>query len=187
MNEFNKILFFEKEYEKELKVKDYINNNFTSILTLMTVNITILSYFIINTPIMEFYKSEHNIAFIVFFFFSWCYFIYFLQILIHFYSFYFRDSLYMKIPYANQVSEYFDKLHNFNEKEVDKNINKYLLDFYINATSVNSKINEYKSDLQYKIRKLLFIQFIILFIIFFAYYVIMDGNLNTYNIRIKEH
>lgn len=186
MTKFNKTIFFEKEYENELKVKENINNSFTNILTLMTINLTILSYFAINTPINDFYISQEKAAYIVFFLCIWCYFIYFSIILIHFYEFYFGNELYMKVPYADKLNEYFDKLYKFNEKEVDSNINEYLLKFYIEATAKNSKINEYKSDLQFKVRKLLFIQFIILFIIFIAYYVIMDGNLNTYNIRIKD-
>ncbi|PZQ06880.1 MAG: hypothetical protein DI567_05210 [Aliarcobacter butzleri] len=184
-NRFDEFSFFEKEYEKELNTKDIINNNFTNILTLLTINLTIFFYFIINTPIIDFFKSEHKISYIIFFISSYFYIIYVLNILIHSYDYYFNNDLYMKLPYSNQLDKYFQTLEKFDSENLSRNINDYLVKFYIESSSQNSKVNEYKIDLQFKIRKLLYLQFIVLFIIFISYYVIMNGDLNTYNVKIK--
>ncbi|QKF80635.1 hypothetical protein [Halarcobacter ebronensis] len=181
---FDSTVFFEKEYEKELKVKEDINNNITNILTMLAFNLTIFSYLIINMPLLEIRNYDDTIAFIVVYLFGWCFIIYSLNIFIHFYNYYSDNCLYKKIPYSDKLNEYFKSLEEYEEKE--KYINEYLLSFYIDASTWNSKINEYRSDLQYKIRKLLFINFIILIIIFIAYYVIMNGELNIYTIKIKE-
>jgi len=186
MASFDKILFFEKEYEKEVKIKDIINNNITNILTLLIINLTIFSYFIINTPIMTFFKSSHKVAFIIFFILMFSYVIYFVYTLMNLSSFYFSNKMYMKIPYANELNLYFDSLKKHNEEDFDKNVNSYLLNFYIDAASKNSKVNEYKNGLQFEIRRFLFIKFFVLFLTFIPYYVIMDGNLNTYNIKITD-
>lgn len=183
-NKFDKILFFEKEYEKELKIKDNINNNFTNILTMLTINITIFSYLLINIPLLSFFNSEDKILLIIVYVLGWIYIIYSLNILIYFYKYYFENDLYQKIPYSDSLNKYFIQLEDFADK--NKYINEYLLNFYIEASTWNSKVNEYRSDLQYKIRKILFINFIILIVIFIIYYVIMNGELNVYNIRIKE-
>ena len=185
MARFDKILFFEKEYEKELKLKDTINNNLTSTLTLLIINLTIFSYFIINAPILNFFNSKHQISFIIFFILIWCYFIYILRMSIDIYNFYFSNNMYMKIPYADKLNDYFNSLKEYDESSFDDNVNNYLLEFYIEATSKNSKVNEYKTDLLFKVRRFLFLKFFLLFLIFIAYYVIMDGNLNTYNVKLS--
>lgn len=186
MEKFDKILFFEKEYEKELQVKDNINNNITSILTLLTINITIFSYFIINAPLMTFLKSTHRLAFVIFFIFIFCYIIYFIYTLMNLNQFYFTNKQYMKIPYADKLDEYFESLKEYDKDNFNYNVNNYLLSFYIEATSNNSKVNEYKNALQFEIRRFLFIKFFILFLTFIPYYIIMEGNLNTYNIAINN-
>jgi hypothetical protein len=186
MAKFDKILFFEKEYEQEIKVKDNINNNITSSLTLLTINLTILSYFIINTPIMQFSESKHKLAFVFFFLFLFCYIIYFIYTLMNLNQFYFSNRKYMKIPYADELDNYFKQLKDFDESSFEKNINNYLLSFYIEAAAANSKVNEYKNALQFEIRRFLFLKFFILFLTFIPYYIIMGGNLNTYNIEIKN-
>jgi hypothetical protein len=186
MSSFDKILFFEKEYEKEVKIKDSINSNTTNILTLLTINLTIFSYFMINTPIMTFSKSSHKIAFIIFFILIFSYIVYFIYTLMNLTNFYFSNKMYMKIPYANELNLYFDSLKKHDEDNFDININNYLLNFYIDAASKNSKINEFKNGLQFEIRSFLFIKFFVLFLTFIPYYVIMNGNLNTYNIKITD-
>ncbi|CAM3485502.1 hypothetical protein [Arcobacter aquimarinus] len=186
MEKFDKILFFEKEYEKELQVKDNINNNITSILTLLTINITIFSYFIINAPLMTFIESTHKLAFVIFFIFIFCYIVYFIYTLMNLNQFYFTNKQYMKIPYADKLDEYFESLKEYDKDNFNYNVNNYLLSFYIEATSNNSKVNEYKNALQFEIRRFLFIKFFILFLTFIPYYIIMEGNLNTYNIAINN-
>jgi hypothetical protein len=186
MASFDKTLFFEKEYEKELKVKDSINNNLTSTLTLLIINLTIFSYFIINTPILTFLNSEHKVAFIIFFVLIWCYLIYFVCMSMDIYNFYFSNNLYMKIPYANQLDEHFNSLKEFDESNFNNNVNNYLLSFYISATSYNSEINEYKNNLLFRVRRFLFLMFLLLSLVFISYYVIMNGNLNTYNVKLVK-
>ena len=190
MTGFDKISFFEKEYEKEyekeFQVKDSINNNVTNILTLLTVNLTIFSYFIMNVQLMTFYKSIHKLAFVIFFIFIFCYIIYFICTLMNLKQFYFSNKQYMKIPYADKLNEYFERLKEYDKDNFNSNVNDYLLHFYTEAASKNSEVNEYKSALQFEIRRFLFIKFFVLFLTFIPYYIIMDGDLNTYNIKINN-
>lgn len=186
MAKFDKILFFEKEYEQEFKTKDNVNSSLTNILTLLTINLTILSYFIINTPISLYNNSEHKLAFVFFLIFLFCYLIYFIYTLMNLYNFYFSNNEYMKIPYADKLDNYFNDLKAFDSANFENNVNKYLLDFYIKATKHNAEVNEYKNGLQFEIRKFLFIKFFILFLTFIPYYIIMEGKLNIYNVKIEN-
>lgn len=180
MDKFDKVLFFEKEYESEFVERDRINSNATNTITLLTINLTIFYYFIINIPNL-FFPENISFSYILIYISIWFYSIYFINILMKFKHFYFYNYQYMKFPYANSVMEYFNQLNN-NEKD----INQYLLNFYVDATTHNSKVNEYKSSLQFDIRKLLFIQFFVLFFTFIPYYFIMDGKLNIYTVEIKK-
>ncbi len=179
-NKFDKISFFEKSYESEFVERDRINSNLTNVITLFTINLTILFYFISNIPDL-FFPTEMNLWYIVIYIFLWCYVVYLIQILINFKLFYFNNNQYMKFPYANDIVDYFSKLDDNEEY-----INRYLLDFYVEAGTHNSKVNEYKTSLQFDIRKLLFIQFFVLTLVFIPYYIIMDGELNIYTVEILK-
>ena len=88
---FNNITFFEKEYEKELVIKDSINSNNTNILTLITINLTILSYYVVNTDSL-FFPEHITIWYILCYLFIYCYLIYLLKVILELYNFYFSDD-----------------------------------------------------------------------------------------------
>ncbi|MCT7552187.1 hypothetical protein ACN9JU_06035 [Aliarcobacter butzleri] len=178
IKKFDKISFFEKEYESEFIERDRINSNITNTITLFTLNLTILFYFISNIPDL-FFPKQIDIWYIMFYLLLWCYIIYLIQVLINFRLFYFNNSKYMKFPYAKDVISYFDKL-NYNEEY----INHYLFNFYVDACTHNSKVNDYKTSIQFDIRKLLFIQFFLLSLLFIPYYIILDGQLSVYTVEI---
>ncbi len=110
MAKFDKILFFEKEYESELKIKEQINNSFTATLTLLTINVTIFSYFLINTPLSYLFTFEHKMASSLFPFFVYCYFLYLILSFMSLFEFFLHKKEYMKIPYSDTLNEYFTNL-----------------------------------------------------------------------------
>jgi hypothetical protein len=86
-NKFDKISFFEKSYESEFVERDRINSNLTNVITLFTINLTILFYFISNIPNL-FFPEKMNLWYIIIYVFLWCYIIYLIQILMNFKLFY---------------------------------------------------------------------------------------------------
>jgi len=185
MSNFDKISFFEKEYERELNEKDKFNSQTTNLITLLIVNITFFSYYITNTHLFEVFNfldlSSYLFGICVLFYLI-LFFLTFMY-LINFYSF---NNKYEKIPYACDLNKYFDDLKEFNETDFDKEVESFLLKAYVDSASFNAKVNEGKKELIYEIRIFLFLQFLVLFLTFVPFYFLKSGNLDVYNVNLMN-
>ena len=117
-NRFDELSFFEKEYEHELIEKDAFETYSINFITLMVINITFLSYYLINAPLYEVFKFS-NLSSYIFCSFLLIYILILILVILNFFKFYFSRKTYMKKPFMNQLNKYFQDLKEYDSKNYD--------------------------------------------------------------------
>ena len=184
-NRFDELSFFEKEYEHELIEKDAFETYSINFITLMVINITFLSYYLINAPLYEVFKFS-NLSSYIFCSFLLIYILILILVILNFFKFYFSRKTYMKKPFMNQLNKYFQDLKEYDSKNYDSEVKNYLINMYSESATHNSEVNDYRKSIFFEIKGYLFLQFLVLFLLFIPFYNIKDGKLDTYNVEIVK-
>ena len=184
-NKFDEFSFFEKEYEHELVEKDAFETYSINFITLMVINITFFSYYLINAPLYDIFKCK-NLSSYMFCSLLLIYILILILIILNFFKFYFSKKTYEKKPFMDELNKYFQELKEYDSVNYDLEIKNYLINMYSNSATHNSKVNDYRKSIFFEIRGYLFLQFLVLFLLFVPFYNIKDGKLDTYNVEIVK-
>ncbi|MCT7594367.1 hypothetical protein [Aliarcobacter butzleri] len=182
-NKFDELSFFEKEYEHELIEKDAFETYSINFITLMVINITFLSYYLINAPLYDIFNF-YSFSSYMFCSLLLIYISILILVILNFFRFYFSKKTYIKKPFINDLNKYFQELKEYDSKNYDLEVKNYLINMYSESATHNSQVNDYRKSIFFEIRGYLFLQFLVLFLLFIPFYNIKDGKLDTYNVEI---